>query len=142
MRRARWPSSTSRCRPGGSLRAAGRRSKPPHARGPTADPPPPAHSPLARQLGGAGGALTEEEKAEILDGQALHIRGAILRLTGHPAEAGDALAQALARLSAVRRGRVASVSWMEAQIMSEQAALAESAGRSVEAERLHRAGLA
>ncbi|MFL6861831.1 MAG: CHAT domain-containing protein [Allosphingosinicella sp.] len=101
-----------------------------------------ADSALARQLGGAGGALTEEEKAEILDGQALHIRGAILRLTGHPAEAGAALAQALTRLSAVRRGRVASVSWMEAQIMSEQAALAESAGRGVEAERLHRAGLA
>jgi len=101
-----------------------------------------AETPLAAQLGGAGGALTAEERAELLDAQALHIRGTVLRLEGQSREASEAFTKALGRLQAVRRGRVASVSWMEAQIISEQAALAEAAGRPAEAERLHRGALA
>jgi CHAT domain-containing protein len=95
-----------------------------------------AENPLARQLGAAGGGLTPEERARLLDAQALHLRGAILRIEHRP-EAAAALNQALAALDSVRRGRVASVEWMRAQIWGEQAALAEGA----EAERLHRAAV-
>ncbi|MEA3049257.1 MAG: hypothetical protein QOG84_1093 [Sphingomonadales bacterium] len=96
-----------------------------------------AESPLARQLGAAAG-LTPEERARLLDAQALHLRGAILRIVGRSDEAAASLRAALAALDSVRRGRVASVEWMRAQIWGEQAALAEGA----EAERLLKAAVA
>jgi CHAT domain-containing protein len=95
-----------------------------------------AENPLARQLGAAAGGLTPEERARLLDAQALHLRGAIFRIEHRP-EAAATLNQALAALDSVRRGRVASVEWMRAQIWGEQAALAEGA----EAERLYRAAV-
>jgi CHAT domain-containing protein len=101
-----------------------------------------AESPLARQLGAAAGGLAPEERARLLDAQALHLRGTILRLLHRPDEAAASLREALAALQSVRRGRVASVEWMRAQIWGEEAALAEEQGAGAEAERLHRASLA
>lgn len=93
-----------------------------------------AENPLARQLGAAAGGLTPEERARLLDAQALHLRGTILRIENRPGEASASLKEALDALQSVRRGRVASVEWMRAQIWGEQAELAE----GPEAERLHR----
>jgi CHAT domain-containing protein/tetratricopeptide (TPR) repeat protein len=100
-----------------------------------------AESPLARQLGAAGGGLTAEERARLLDAQALHLRGGILRLEHRTGEAAAALRGALDALRSVRRGRVDSVEWMRAQIWGEQAVLAEERGAAAEAERLHKAAV-
>ncbi|MEA3033292.1 MAG: hypothetical protein QOH86_1308, partial [Sphingomonadales bacterium] len=97
-----------------------------------------AESPLARELGAAAGGLTPEERVRLLDAQALHLRGAILRILGRSDEAAASLREALAALDSVRRGRVDSVEWMRAQIWGEQAELSEGA----EAEPLHRAAVA
>ena len=94
----RWPSSTSRCRP---RRPAG--ARPPRPRSTPA--PPPGSTPnrrRLRQLGGAGGALLPEERAQILDAQAQHLRGTLLRLAGQPEPASAALQGALAQLASVR----------------------------------------
>ena len=101
-----------------------------------------AESRAGRQLGGRGSALLPEERAQLLDAQAQHLRGTLFRLEGHPAEAAAALDDALARIAAVRAGRVTSVVWMQAQIDGELAAIAEARGDDAGAERLHRAALA
>ncbi|HET9640743.1 MAG TPA: CHAT domain-containing tetratricopeptide repeat protein [Allosphingosinicella sp.] len=101
-----------------------------------------AESPALRQLGGPGGMLLPEEKAQILDAQALHLRGTLLRLGGQPGPASAALQRALAGLAEVRDGRIASTIWLRAQIYGELAALAEARGDSAEAERQHRAAIA
>ena len=101
-----------------------------------------AQSPALRQLGGAGGALLPEERAQILDGQALHLRGTLARLAGRPEPASAALRDALAQLAAVRDGRITSTVWMRAQIHGELAALAEARGDAAEAAREHQAAIA
>ncbi|HEX8262937.1 MAG TPA: CHAT domain-containing protein, partial [Allosphingosinicella sp.] len=101
-----------------------------------------AASPTLRQLGGAAGALLPEERAQILDAQALHLRGTLLRLTGRPGPAAAALREAQAQLGSVRDGRVTSTVWMRAQIHGELAALAEGRGEDSEAEHQHRAAIA
>ncbi|MEO7239915.1 MAG: CHAT domain-containing protein [Sphingomicrobium sp.] len=97
-----------------------------------------AESPIARQLGGASTTLLPEEKVEILDGQALQLRGAALRLQKRDDQAETALAAANAKLAAVRGGKVASVAWMRAQILSDRAAVAEAANKPADADRLYR----
>jgi CHAT domain-containing protein len=82
--------------------------------------------------------LTTSEKAQILDGQALQLRGTSLRLTGDRAGAEDALRRGDARLLAVRGGKVASILWMRAQIFGDLGALAEESGNRADAERLFR----
>jgi tetratricopeptide (TPR) repeat protein len=101
-----------------------------------------AQSPALRQLGGAGGALLPEERATILDAQALHLRGTLLRLAGRREPASAAFRDALAQLAAVRDGRVTSTVWMRAQIHGELAALAEARGDSAEAVGEHEAAIA
>ncbi|HYI40795.1 MAG TPA: CHAT domain-containing tetratricopeptide repeat protein [Allosphingosinicella sp.] len=96
-----------------------------------------AESPALRQLGGPGGALLPEERAQILDAQALHLRGTLLRIAGRPEAASAALARALAQLAAVRDGRVVSTTWLRAQIYGEQAAVAEARRDSAGALRHH-----
>lgn len=95
----------------------------------------------AEQLGRSSEELLPEEKAEILDGQALQLRGTSLRLKGDHAAASDALRLADAKLGAVRGGRVASITWMRAQILGDLAAIAEQAGNVAEADRLYRQGV-
>ncbi len=101
-----------------------------------------AESNVAEQLGGGSDDLLPEEKGEILDGQALQLRGTALRLGGDFAGASAALRASDARIAAVRGGRVASVVWMRAQIAGDLAAIAEQTGNRAEADRLYREGVA
>jgi CHAT domain-containing protein/tetratricopeptide (TPR) repeat protein len=101
-----------------------------------------AESSVGEQLGAGSDELLPQEKAEILDGQALQLRGTSLRLSGNAAGATAALQQADAKLESVRSGRVASVAWMRAQILGDLAAIAEESGNAAEADRLYRQGVA
>jgi len=100
-----------------------------------------AESPGASRLRGAEG-LTEEDKAQILDGQAQQLRGTIFRLLGRDAEALAPFNRALTELVAVRGGRIAATLWLRAQIHGELADLAETRGDQAEADRQHRTGIA
>jgi CHAT domain-containing protein len=86
-----------------------------------------------------GDTLLPSERAEVLDGQAAQLRGAVHRLGGDAMRARSDLGQALDRLGAVRGGRIGSIAWMRAQIMAELAAIAEAERDTAEAERLYRA---
>jgi CHAT domain-containing protein len=99
-----------------------------------------AESPGLRQLGGIEG-LTPQDKAQILDGQALQLRGTVMRLLGRDSEAVDSLTRALGELTAIREGRIGATVWMRAQILGELASLAEARGDQGEAERLHLASV-
>jgi CHAT domain-containing protein len=100
-----------------------------------------ADSGVARQLGGAASGLLPEEKALILDAQALYLRGATARLQGQPQQAVAPLGQALAQLESLRAGRVTSTVWMRAQILGELASIAEQSGNNAEADRRHQAAV-
>ena len=100
-----------------------------------------AESRVGLQLGAQTDELLPAEKAEILDGQALQLRGTALRLLDQDTEASAALRSADHRLQAVRGGKVASIIWMRAQILGDLAAIAEHGGNSGEAERLYREGV-
>ncbi|THD38041.1 MAG: CHAT domain-containing protein [Sphingomonas sp.] len=93
--------------------------------------------PLARKLGiTAAEKLTSGEKGAILDAQAMALRGAILRLQGHPDQAARALADVPPALDRIRNGRIASTAPLRAQVLTEQAYLAEGAGDRAGAEKL------
>jgi CHAT domain-containing protein len=94
-------------------------------------------TPAARRLGGEEG-LSAQDKIQILDAQAMQLRGSILRLQDKPAEATAALRQAESQLMVVRNGRVAATQWMRGQILADLADIAEAAGNRGEAERLLR----
>lgn len=85
--------------------------------------------------------LTDDERAAILDAQALQVKGTTLRLTGQAAAARTALEQAQTAALAVRNGRVVSIVRMRAQILTELATLAESEGRLADAEALLRSAM-
>jgi CHAT domain-containing protein len=97
---------------------------------------------LGQRLTGASDELLPSEKAEILDSQALQLRGTSLRLTGDIPGAIDSLQRADAKLAAVRSGKVASVIWMRAQILGDLAAIAENSGNTAEADQMYRQGVA
>ena len=99
-----------------------------------------SESPGAERLGGNQG-LSPEDKARILDGQALQLRGTIHRLLGRTDDAVTALTRAQDELVAVRGGRIAATIWMRAQIFAELASLAERRGDLAGAERLHLDGI-
>jgi CHAT domain-containing protein len=101
-----------------------------------------SESKLSQKLGSESDELLPVEKAEILDGQSLQLRGTALRLSGKPAEASDALRRADAALQSVRGGKVASIMWMRAQILGDLAAIAEENGNAAEADKLYRDGVA
>src|SRR3954447_17915004 len=101
-----------------------------------------ADSKLGQQLGAQSDELLPAEKAEILDAQALQLRGTSMRLTGDLNAAGNALRGADAKLAAVRGGKVASIIWMRAQILGDLAAIAEDSKNPAEAERLYREAVA
>nr|NUR37243.1 CHAT domain-containing protein [Sphingomonas sp.] len=100
-----------------------------------------ADSRFGRQLGVQSDELLPAEKAEILDGQALQLRGTSLRLTGDRAGARDALQRADASLQAVRSGKVASILWMRAQIFADLGAIAEEANDLAQADRQYRSAV-
>jgi CHAT domain-containing protein len=97
---------------------------------------------VARQLGGVSSGLLPEEKALILDAQALYLRGTAQRLQGQPAQATSSINEALGQLTSVRGGRVASTVWMRAQLLGELASIAEAGRNYPEAERQHEAAIA
>jgi CHAT domain-containing protein len=97
-------------------------------------------SPGARALSGAEG-LSPEDKAQILDGQALQLRGVVLRLQGRDAEAVAPLTEALDQLVAIRGGRIAATLWLRAQILGDLAEIAEARGDLGGAETEHRVAL-
>jgi CHAT domain-containing protein len=91
---------------------------------------------FSRRLG-AGNAetLTPEEKATVLDAQALQLKGTVDRLQGHMTEAVQELNSALTSLESVRQGRVASISRLRAQMLSELSSVAESRNDPADAEK-------
>jgi CHAT domain-containing protein len=101
-----------------------------------------ADSKLGQQLGAGSDELLPAEKAEILDAQALQLRGSALRLAGDAAGAAAALHQADAKVEAVRNGKVTSIVWMRAQIAGDLASIAEEQHNNADAERLYRQGVA
>ncbi|HVI05609.1 MAG TPA: CHAT domain-containing protein, partial [Sphingomicrobium sp.] len=94
-------------------------------------------SKFGQQLGAGYDELLPDEKAALLDGQALQLRGTSLRLTGNISGARDALRRADGELLAVRGGKVASILWMRAQIFGDLGAIAEETGNQADANRLY-----
>lgn len=86
--------------------------------------------------------LTALERAQLLDGQGDYLRATALRLLGRNDEAATNLARANTTLAEVRGGRIVSIIWLRAQVLSELAELAERMARVEEAERLHNEGIA
>ncbi len=99
-----------------------------------------AESPGASRLRGPQG-LTPEDKAQILDGQALHLRGVALHLQSRNQEAVAPLNRALTELIAIRGGRVAATVWLRAQVHGELADLAEARADQAETERQHQTAI-
>lgn len=101
-----------------------------------------SQSPAAKRLGGVQSAsLTPDERAAILDAQALQLRGTILRLQGKPAEAQPLFRKAQADAVAIRDGRVTSIARLRAQIMAEAALAHEDQRDYAAAEKLLRDAL-
>jgi CHAT domain-containing protein len=96
-----------------------------------------ADSRMGQQLTSQSDELLADEKAAILDGQAMQLRGTALRLTGDRVGAREALRRADGELLAVRGGKVASILWMRAQIFGDLGAIAEDSGNQAEAQRLY-----
>ncbi len=93
--------------------------------------------PFSDLVGGVESAtLTPEERARILDAQAVLLTGSIARIEGRPAEARLALAKAQADLLAIRDGRVTSIARLRSQSLNELSRLAELEGNHPEAERM------
>jgi len=85
--------------------------------------------PTAQRLGATeSSALTPNERAAIIDAQAMQLRGTIWRLQGQPAQARDLLVKALADAIAIREGRVVSITRLRAQILAETALADEALG--------------
>ena len=77
-----------------------------------------------------GNGLRPAERAAVLDAQALQLSGIALRMNGKLAEAESSLVKAQAKLQEVRDGKLASASWLKADIDVERALVAEAAGKS------------
>ncbi len=99
--------------------------------------------PLAERMNGSGDGLfgfvddltlSARERAEIIDAQALQLRGTALRLEGRYDEARGALLDSYARAIAVRDGRVTSITRLRAQTLAELAVIAEAQGKMGDAE--------
>lgn len=82
----------------------------------------------SRRLGAVDGSLRPEERAQIFDAQALLLRGAALRLDRKYDAALGALAGSGRMLATVRGGKVASASFLRAEILAETALIAEARG--------------
>jgi CHAT domain-containing protein/tetratricopeptide (TPR) repeat protein len=94
-----------------------------------------SEGPFASELGvGAVAALTPEEKAAILDAQAVSIRGSIYRLQGKNPQARAAMDEMLGKIARIRSGNVSSLTRLHAQALSEIAQIDESEGNIPRAE--------
>ncbi|WP_245612125.1 CHAT domain-containing protein [Sphingomonas changbaiensis] len=88
------------------------------------------------------GQLTPEERAIILDAQALQLRGTVYRLKGRNAEALPLLEEALRQAQSVRQGRVVSIIRLRSQILAETGAALEGSGNAAGAEQRFRESIA
>jgi len=86
--------------------------------------------------------LTTEERAQIVDAQALQIRGTAKRLDGDLESAREDLITAYEQALAVRDGRVTSITRFRSQILADLALIAERQGNPAFAEAYLRNGLA
>ncbi len=76
--------------------------------------------PVNQRLGATEStALTPEERAELLDAQALQLKGTLFRLQGKPESGIPLFDQAMANVMTVRDGRVVSVIRLRSQILAE-----------------------
>jgi len=99
--------------------------------------------PVAKRLGATEStSLTPDERAEIIDAQALQIKGTLLRLTGKPAEARVMLDNAGEQANAVRQGRVLSIVRLRSQVLAETGLALEDLGDIPGGEARLRAALA
>lgn len=87
-----------------------------------------ASAPLSQRLAGSETRLTIQERAALLDAQALQLRGGALRMKGDLDGGERALRQGLAAMDAVRGGRVTSTRRLQAQSLGELSAIAEARG--------------
>lgn len=85
--------------------------------------------------------LSAQERAEIIDAQALQLLGTALRLDGDREAARNSFITAYNRAVAIRDGRVTSITRLRAQTLAELSLLSEADGRMNEAEQLLREGL-
>lgn len=88
-------------------------------------------------IAGATGQLTPLERAQLLDAQSDYIRAIALRATGDLVAARQSLEDAQTDVLAVRDGRIATVLWMRAQILSDLGEMTERSGDLARAESLH-----
>jgi len=88
------------------------------------------------------GQLSPEERAVILDAQALQLRGTVFRLRGQHAQAREALEKAAEQALSVRSGRVISIVRLRSQILAEGAAAFEAEGNIAGAEERFRQSIA
>lgn len=72
--------------------------------------------------------LTPDERAAIIDAQALQLRGTILRLQGKASDSRASMVRALDDAIKIRNGRVVSIVRLRAQIMTEMALAEEDQG--------------
>ncbi len=86
--------------------------------------------------------LTTEERAQIIDAQALQIRGTAKRIGGDLDGARDDLIIAYEQALSVRDGRVTSITRFRAQVLGDLALIAERQGDSADAEAYLQNGLA
>jgi len=100
-----------------------------------------AEAPGARGLTGVGEGLSDQDRIQVLDSQALQLRGTALRLQGNNDAAVAPFTEALNRLVAIRGGRIAATVWMRAQILEELAAIAEAKGDRAAAEQQYQAAV-
>ncbi len=82
------------------------------------------------RLSGGEQRLTDPERIAILDAQTLYLRGVAYRATGRAPEARAALADATAAITAIRGGRVRSMTWLNAASLTELSLLDEAAGNA------------
>lgn len=85
--------------------------------------------------------LTDEERSEIIDAQALQLLGTAQRINGDRVAARKSLVTAYNQAIAVRDGRVTSITRLRAQTLAELALISEADGELDEAEQLLRDGL-
>ncbi|HQS68422.1 MAG: CHAT domain-containing protein [Novosphingobium sp. 28-62-57] len=86
-----------------------------------------------KRLGAVDPGLTDLERAEILDAQAVALAATAARMQGRLDQALSGLQSASARLANVREGRVISMAWLRSEIELELATVAEAQGRKGEA---------
>lgn len=85
--------------------------------------------------------LTDRERSQIIDAQALQLVGTAQRIRGENVLARNNLITAYNQAIAVRDGRVTSITRLRVQVLSELALIAEADGNTARAEQLWRDGL-